>query len=326
MSEKTDYTDLGPDVILQAIDACGYETSGRMLALNSYENRVYRVELENAKPLVAKFYRPLRWSNEAILEEHAFAHEIAEAEIPVVPPMVVQGKTLLHFEGYRYALYPLQGGRWPELNQRDDLVWCGRFIARIHALGRQSEFRQRNTISITRMAIEASQYLLEQKFIPTYLEDAYQSLTADLVDNIEQCFARAGKFQTLRIHGDCHRGNILWTDNGPHFVDLDDCCTGPAMQDLWMLLAGDRAEMTGQICDLLEGYNEFMDFDERELHLVEALRSLRMMHYAAWLARRWEDAAFPQAFPWFNTTRYWEDHVLELREQLSRMQEPVLMV
>jgi Ser/Thr protein kinase RdoA (MazF antagonist) len=326
MSEKTDYTDLGPDLILQAIDACGYETSGRMLALNSYENRVYRVELEADKPLVAKFYRPLRWSNEAILEEHAFAHEIAQAEIPVVPPMVVQGKTLQHFEGYRYALYPLQGGRWPELNQRDDLVWCGRFIARIHALGKQAEFSQRNTISIARMGIEASRYLLAQKFIPAYLEDAYQSLAQDLVNTIEQCFARAGRFQTLRIHGDCHRGNILWTDKGPHFVDLDDCCTGPAVQDLWMLLAGDRNEMTGQMCDLLDGYNEFMEFDERELHLVEALRSLRMMHYAAWLARRWEDAAFPQAFPWFNTTRYWEDHVLELREQLSRMQEPVLVV
>jgi Ser/Thr protein kinase RdoA (MazF antagonist) len=326
MSEKTDYTDLGPDVILQAIDACGVETSGRMLALNSYENRVYRVELEAGRPLVAKFYRPQRWSNEAILEEHAFAQEIADAEIPVVPPMVINGKTLLHFEGYRYALYPLQGGRWPELNQRDDLAWCGRFIARIHALGRQTEFRHRNTISITRMGIESSQYLLQSKFIPTYLEEAYQSLVEDLINNIEQCFERAGKFQTLRIHGDCHRGNILWTDNGPHFVDLDDCCTGPAVQDLWMLLAGDRNEMTDQLCDLLEGYNEFMEFDERELHLIEALRSLRMMHYAAWLARRWEDAAFPQAFPWFNTTRYWEDHVLELREQLSRMQEPVLVV
>jgi Ser/Thr protein kinase RdoA (MazF antagonist) len=270
MNEKTDYTDLSPDLVLQALDARGFETSGRMLALNSYENRVYRVELEDARPLVAKFYRPGRWSNAAILEEHAFAQEIAAAEIPVVPPMIIDGETLLEHE--------------------------------------------------------ASQYLLKNEFIPAYLQASYESLAADLLQQIEFCFNAAGHFKTQRIYGDCHRGNILWTDDGPHFVDLDDCCTGPAVQDLWMLLAGDRNEMTGQICDLLEGYNEFADFDLRELHLIEALRSLRMMYYASWLARRWDDAAFPQAFPWFNTTRYWEDHVLELREQLSRMREPVLAV
>jgi len=326
MNEKTDYTDLSPDLVLQAIDARGFETSGRMLALNSYENRVYRVELEGARPLIAKFYRPGRWSNAAILEEHAFAHEIAAAEIPVVPPMFIDGETLLEHEGYRYALYPLQGGRWPELNQQEDLVWCGRFIARIHMVGCQGKFSQRNEISIARMGAEASQYLLKNSFIPAHLQQPYESLVNDLLRQIEFCFKEAGDFSTQRIYGDCHRGNILWTDDGPHFVDLDDCCTGPVVQDLWMLLAGDRKEMTDQLCDLLEGYNEFADFDLRELHLIEALRSLRMMHYASWLARRWGDAAFPQAFPWFNTTRYWEDHVLELREQLSRMQEPVLVV
>ncbi len=326
MSEKTDYTDLSPDMVLQALDARGFETSGRMLALNSYENRVYRVEIEDEKPLVAKFYRPGRWSNAAILEEHAFAHELASAEIPVVPPMRIDGETLLQYEGYRYALYPLQGGRWPELNQQEDLIWCGRFIARLHAIGRQQRFSHRNEISIERMGIDASQYLLQQKYIPDYLAQSYQSLCADLIQQIESCFHSAGQFKTFRIHGDCHRGNILWTDDGPHFVDLDDCCTGPAIQDLWMLLAGDRDEMTGQMCDLLEGYSEFADFDPRELNLIEALRSLRMMYYASWLARRWDDAAFPQAFPWFNTTRYWEDHILELREQLSRMQEPALVV
>lgn len=326
MNEKTDYTDLSPDIVLQALDARGFETSGRMLALNSYENRVYRIELEDARPLVAKFYRPGRWSNAAILEEHAFAHEIATAEIPVVPPMIIDGETLLQHEGYRYALYPLQGGRWPELNQQEDLIWCGRFIARIHMIGQRSQFSQRNEISIARQGVESSQYLLQQKCIPEYLVESYQSLCKDLLQQIEHCFSSAGNFTTQRIHGDCHRGNILWTDDGPHFVDLDDCCTGPAVQDLWMLLAGDRNEMTGQMCDLLEGYNEFAEFDLRELHLIEALRSLRMMYYAAWLARRWDDAAFPQAFPWFNTTRYWEEHVLELREQLSRMQEPTLVI
>jgi Ser/Thr protein kinase RdoA (MazF antagonist) len=326
MIEKTDYTDLSPDIVLQALDARGFETSGRMLALNSYENRVYRIELEGARPLVAKFYRPGRWSTEEILEEHAFAHELATAEIPVVPPMSIEGETLLQYEGYHYAIYPLQGGRWPELNQQEDLIWCGRFIARIHMIGAQRHFKKRNEISIDRMGKESSEYLLKQKFIPDYLVQSYQFLCADLIQQIEQCFRTAGHVKMLRIHGDCHRGNILWTDDGPHFVDLDDCCTGPAVQDLWMLLAGDRNDMTEQMSDLLEGYSEFADFDPRELHLIEALRSLRMMHYAAWLARRWDDAAFPQAFPWFNTTRYWEDHILELREQLSRMQEPVLVV
>lgn len=326
MNEITDYTGLSPDIILQAIDSCGFTSSGRMLALNSYENRVYRVELEDARPLVAKFYRPGRWSDEAIREEHAIAEEYVAADIPVVAPMRVAGETLFAYEGYRYALYPLQGGRWPELNQSEDLVWCGRFIARIHMVGKKQPFAYRGAISIARMGQESSQYLLQRNFIPEYLHQSYESLCADLIRQIEHCFHAAGKVQTLRIHGDCHRGNILWTDAGPHFVDLDDCCTGPAIQDLWMLLAGDRNEISEQMCDLLEGYNEFANFDLRELHLIEALRSLRMMYYAAWLARRWEDAAFPQAFPWFNTTRYWEDHVLELREQLSRMQEPVLVI
>lgn len=326
MTEKTDYSDLSPELVLQALDARGFVTNGRMLALNSYENRVYRVEIEDGRPVVAKFYRPGRWSDEMILEEHAFAHELADAEIPVVPPTVIENRTLFHHEGYRYAIYPLQGGRWPELNQQEDLIWCGRFIARIHMIGKKRGFAQRDEISIKRMGVDASQYLLDHQFIPEYLEASYRSLCADLIQQIKTCFQEAGQFETFRIHGDCHRGNILWTDNGPHFVDLDDCCTGPAVQDLWMLLSGERDEMTAQMCDLLEGYTEFSDFDPRELYLIEALRSLRMMHYAAWLARRWNDAAFPPAFPWFNTTRYWEEHILELREQLSRMQEPVLVV
>ncbi len=326
MSETTDYTGLSPDIVLQAIDTVGFATSGRMLALNSYENRVYRVELEAAAPVVVKFYRPGRWSDAAICEEHAITEELVAADIPVVAPLRIAGNSLFSHAGYRYALYPLQGGRWPELNQAEDLVWCGRFIARIHMVGKKQQFAHRNEISIARMGQESSQYLLQQNFIPEHLLQSYESLCTDLIKQIEQCFHAAGKVKTLRIHGDCHRGNILWTDSGPHFVDLDDCCTGPAIQDLWMLLAGDRQEMSEQMCDLLEGYSEFSDFDTRELHLIEALRSLRMMYYAAWLARRWDDSAFPQAFPWFNTTRYWEDHVLELREQLARMREPVLVI
>jgi Ser/Thr protein kinase RdoA (MazF antagonist) len=325
-STKQDYTELLPATILAAIDKLGYQTSGRILALNSYENRVYRCELENAKPLVVKFYRPDRWSNEAINEEHQFAMQLAETEIPVVAPLLIDGISLFEHDGYRYAVYPMRGGRWPDLESREDLNWMGRFIARIHNTGKASLFKHRQQIEIARMGNNASSYLLQQGFIPDYLEEAYRTLVDDLLKEIQAAFDRCGKYRTIRLHGDCHRGNVLWTDDGPHFVDLDDCCNGPAIQDLWMLLAGDRQEMTDQLCDLLEGYEEFATLESGELNLIEALRSLRMIHYAAWLAKRWQDPAFPQAFPWFNSGQYWEQHILELREQLARLHEPVLVV
>lgn len=326
MSLEHDYNALEPDTILQAVESVGYITSGRMLALNSYENRVYRIELESGAPLVAKFYRPDRWSDEAIVEEHAFAHELAAEEIPVVAPLEFDGETLLQSGGYRFSLYPLQGGRWPDLEYTEDMIWMGRFIARIHAVGARQAFCHRAEISIQRLGHDAVAYLLTNDFIPAHLEHAYHTLSYDLLLNIDQRFAQAGSYSTMRLHGDCHRGNVLWTDRGPHFVDLDDCCNGPAIQDLWMLLSGERSEMTVQMIDLLEGYGEFASLDMAEMNLIEALRTLRMMHYASWLARRWNDPAFPQAFPWFDTTQYWEQHILELREQLARMQEPVLTV
>jgi Ser/Thr protein kinase RdoA (MazF antagonist) len=330
MQLENDYSALGPDEVLNAVESCGFETSGRMLALNSYENRVYRVELEDDSSgrrfVVAKFYRPQRWSDATILEEHAFALELTEEEIPVVAPLLIEGCSLHTHAGYRFALYPLQGGRWPDLESSDDMIWMGRFIARIHNVGGRQPFRHRPEISIQRLGREPAEYLQMNGFIPSHIEAAYRTLTDDLLSGIEAAFARAGAYTTLRLHGDCHRGNVLWTDKGPHFVDLDDCCGGPAIQDLWMLLSGERAEMTGQLCDLLEGYNDFAELELKELNLIEALRSLRIMHYAAWLARRWDDPAFPLAFPWFNSTHYWEGHILELREQMSRLQEPVLVV
>jgi Ser/Thr protein kinase RdoA (MazF antagonist) len=326
MSLEHDYNALEPDTILQAVESVGHITSGRMLALNSYENRVYRIELETGAPLVAKFYRPDRWSDEAITEEHAFTHELVAEEIPVVAPLVFDGETLLQHGGYRFSLYPLQGGRWPDLEYTEDMMWMGRFIARIHAVGSRQTFRHRPEISIQRLGNDAVEYLLANNCIPTHLEPAYWTLSDDLLVNIKQRFAEAGSYSSLRLHGDCHRGNVLWTDRGPHFVDLDDCCNGPAIQDLWMLLSGERTEMTVQMIDLLEGYSEFASLDMAEMNLIEALRTLRMMHYASWLARRWQDPAFPQAFPWFDSTQYWEQHILELREQLARMQEPVLTV
>ena len=323
---KQDYTDLKPETVLSAVESLGYETSGRLLALNSYENRVYRCDLETGSAVIAKFYRPNRWSDEAIAEEHQFSFELIAQEIPVVAPIIKDELSLFEFEGYRFSIFPLRGGRWPDLESRDDLNWMGRFIARIHNVGRSSAFQFRHQIEIDRMGKESAIYLQNNNFIPAHLELAYQTLVDDLLKEIHAAFDRCGSYQSLRLHGDCHRSNVLWTDSGPHFVDLDDCCNGPAIQDLWMLLSGERQEMTEQLCDLLEGYEEFATLDLNELNLIEALRSLRMMHYAAWLARRWTDSAFHLAFPWFNTDQYWEQHVLELREQFSRLQEPVLVV
>jgi Ser/Thr protein kinase RdoA (MazF antagonist) len=323
---KSDYTGLMPDTVLAAIDSLGYETTGRQLALNSYENRVYRCELEQGNAVVAKFYRPGRWSDDAILEEHQFARMLAEDEIPVVAPIHREGRTLFTFEGYRFALFPLRGGRWPDLESRQDRNWMGRYIARIHNAGRQHPFRFRPEINIKTMTADPAEFLQQQAFIPVHLEQAYETLVADCISAIHAAFERAGKYARIRLHGDCHRGNVLWTDEGPHFVDLDDCCTGPAIQDLWMLLSGDREEMTEQLCDVLEGYEAFAVFNSNELFIIEALRCMRMIHYAAWLARRWDDPAFPYAFPWFNTNQYWEQHILELREQFAKLQEPALIV
>ena len=319
------YSTLTPDVVVEAVEALGHRCDGRVLALNSYENRVYQVGREDDVPVVVKFYRPQRWSTAAILEEHAFALELAGAEVPVVAPDVVDGRSLFELSGFRYAVYRRQGGRWPELGTKDERQWMGRFLARIHAIGRTRQFHHRPRLDWRVLGGETMGYLLEEGWIPPHLEPAYESVARDALILVETRFAEATPYRTLRLHGDCHPGNVLWTDDGPHFVDLDDCMMGPAMQDLWMLLSGERADMTRQLSDALAGYEDFMDFDRRELHLIEALRTLRLIHYAAWIARRWDDPAFPAAFPWFNTQRYWQDRVLELREQISAMDEEPLV-
>jgi len=319
------FSELTPDFILNALDSVGMHGDGRLLALNSYENRVYQIGMEEGPPLVAKFYRPARWSDAAILEEHSFVQSLAEAEIPVVPALpLVDGVTLHHFQGFRFALFSKHGGRAPELCDPDTLEWMGRFIGRIHAIGATAKFIERPTLDIAGFGEEPRDYLLTHGFIPLDLEPAYRSVVNQALDDVRRCFERAGDVPAIRLHGDCHPGNVLWTDDGPHFVDFDDSRTGPAIQDLWMLLSGERADMMQQLADLLAGYEDFYDFDSRELHLVEALRTLRLIHYAAWLARRWDDPAFPMAFPWFNTQRYWQDRILELREQIALMDEPPL--
>lgn len=315
------YQALQPDDILAAVESAGHRCDGRTLALNSYENRVYRVGIEDGPPIVAKFYRPGRWSDAAILEEHAFALELAAAELPVVAPLVHEGKTLHHRGAFRFALYPSHGGRAPELDDLALLEQLGRFVARIHLRGERARFVERPTLTLESHGVESRAFLLDLGFVPEDLVDAYDSLCEHLFARIEECWDRAGAVRTLRIHGDFHPGNVLVLDDQVHIVDLDDTRMGPAVQDLWMFLSGDRDEQTPQLAKLLRGYTEFRAFDARELHLIEALRTLRIMHYAAWIARRWEDPAFRIAFPWFGTHRYWEDHVLALREQAALMEE-----
>ncbi len=325
-TDETPYSRLTPDTVIAAIEQAGFVPDGRVLALNSYENRVYQVGVEEGTPVVVKFYRPGRWTRAALLEEHGFALELAAKEIPVVAPLVIGGETLLTHAGYPFATYPRRGGRWPDLDTHDDRLWMGRFMGRLHRVGGAGRFEHRATLDVEALAVRAAETVLEGTWLPDYQVDRYRALAEELIGRIDQAFAAAGPIRRIRIHGDCHRGNILWTDAGPHFVDLDDCMTGPSVQDLWMLLAGNREEMRTQLRDVLEGYEQFAEFDRVELGLIEPLRALRMIHYAAWLARRWHDPAFPRAFPWFGTPRYWDEHVAQLTEQLEVLDQPPLRV
>jgi Ser/Thr protein kinase RdoA (MazF antagonist) len=312
-------------VILTALEGRGFECNGSILALASYENRVYQIGTAEGY-VVVKFYRPGRWSNEGILEEHEFALELSGRDIPVVAPLVLDGRTLHEHDDYRFAVYERRGGRWPELGTSEDRVWMGRFLARLHAVGAVRRFRVRATLSRHELGAKSVEELLASDWIPSHLVDNYRSTTKQLLEAVDVCFEEVGEFRQIRIHGDCHRGNVLWTEQGPHFVDLDDCVNGPAVQDLWLFLSGTRDEMAGQLGDLLEGYGQFFDFDFRELQLIEALRALRLLHYTAWITRRWSDPAFPRAFPWLGEARYWEQHVQSLMEQRAALDEPPLAV
>jgi len=318
------YDRLDPDTIIDAVESVGYLSDARLLALNSYENRVYQVGIEDSAPLIAKFYRPQRWSAAQIQEEHHFSLELQDAEISVVAPIVdAQGVTLHTYQDFQFALFPRRGGYPPELDNLDNLLVLGRTLGRIHAIGRAGQFKVRPSLSVQRMLADSRELLLES-FIPRSLVPAYESLTADLKQIVESVYGEVQPEDLIRIHGDCHVGNILWRDNTAHFVDFDDCCSAPAIQDLWMFLNGERPDRQLQLSELVEGYSEFCDFDPRQIRWIETLRTLRLINYAAWLARRWEDPAFPRSFTWFNTERYWADHILELREQMSALQEEPL--
>jgi Ser/Thr protein kinase RdoA (MazF antagonist) len=318
------YESLTPDLMLDAVAALGLVPDGHLLALNSYENRVLQIGIEDTAPMIAKFYRPERWSDAAIVEEHAFAIDLAAQEIPVVAPwQSADGTTLFHHEGFRLAMFPRRGGRAPEAGDLDQLEWIGRFIGRIHLTGQTSQFAERPALDVADMGWPARDTVLVSPLLPAHLRDSYAEISQQLLDAVTACLASTA-VQPVRLHGDCHHGNILWTDAGPHFVDLDDCRNGPAVQDLWMLLNGDRGEQTVQLSAMLEGYSLFRDFDPRELALIEPLRSLRILHYSGWLARRWSDPAFPAAFPWAETDHYWEQHIQDLRYQLQMLDEPPL--
>ena len=318
------YETLSPDLVLDAVESSGYLSDMRILALNSYENRVYQVGMEEGPPLIAKFYRPERWSDAQIQEEHDFTRDLLDLEVSVVPPLPdVEGHTLREYQGFRFALYPRQGGHAPNLDDFDQLLTLGRVLGRIHALGEARPFAHRPTLDVQSFAVDSYEFLLSESFIPESLRPSYETLGADLIRRLERIFADA-EYTPIRLHGDCHPGNILWRDDAPHFVDFDDARNGPAVQDLWMLLSGEREQQTAQLSEIVEGYQEFCDFNFAELNLIEALRSLRIMNYSAWLARRWQDPAFPKSFPWFNTERYWGEHILELREQLAALDEPPL--
>ncbi len=324
MSENP-YQGLTPETIFDATESVGFRVDGTLISLNSYENRVYQIGLDEALPLVAKFYRPGRWSDDAILEEHSFSQALAEAEIPVIAPIMdSDGKTLHTFGDFRFSLFPRQGGRWPNLDNPDNLEWVGRFLGRIHQLGASQPFQQRPSINPQEMGAKSAAYLLEHEQIPLELERTYRELTTELQQRIEYAFEQAAECRWIRLHGDCHPGNILWTDNGPHFVDMDDCRSGPAIQDLWLLLSGERNEMALQLSHLRAGYETFHTLDPREVALIEPLRTLRIIHYAAWLARRWNDPAFPAAFPWFGSNQYWQEQITILEHQRVILDMPPL--
>ncbi|MBE7939474.1 MULTISPECIES: serine/threonine protein kinase [Ramlibacter] len=327
------YDALTPDVVLDALAGVGLYGDGRLLALSSYENRVYQVQLESPHEghasVVAKFYRPGRWSEAQILEEHAFAAELMAAEIPVVGPLVLQGRTLHDHAGFQFSVSPRRGGRAPELEDEEVLEWTGRFLARIHAVGARRPFALRPALNLQSFGRDSRDWLLAHDQIPLDVQGAWQKRCDEalaLIDETPLGRGGADGIRLLRSHGDCHLGNILWTPGeGPHFVDLDDARTAPAVQDLWMLLSGDRAQRNRSLGALLDGYEQMREFDRAELALIEPLRTLRLIHYSAWLARRWADPTFPANFPWFGSSDYWQGQVQMLEEQIEALQEPPLV-
>lgn len=317
------YYRLSPDIVIDATESIGMVSDYRILALNSFENRVYQVGLEQGEPIIVKFYRPKRWTDAQIIEEHAFSQELADADLQVIAPLAPGGKTLHEYQGYRFTAYPRRGGHPISIDNMDVLFRLGQYLGRMHAMGAVRPFTHRNTLDVAGQ-MKTDMEFLQTKFIPAELQEAYGSLARDVLATIERRLAELPETDFLRLHGDCHAGNILWRDDKPWFLDFDDSINGPAMQDIWMLLSGNRHEQEQQLAEISDGYNEFNDFNAAELGWVEILRTWRIVHQAAWVGRRWSDPAFPRAFTWFDGPRYWPDHILQLREQLAALNEAPL--
>ena len=342
LSSAHPFETLTPDQVLDALDSVGLRGDGRLTALSSYENRVYQVQLEDGSAVVTKFYRPGRWSDLQIQEEHDFSCELADAEVPAVGPMLLGGASLHHFGGFAFSVSPRRGGRGPELDDGEVLEWIGRFLARFHAVGARSAFVHRPALNLQTFGETSRDWLLDNERIPLDVQARWAEVSRQALDKVGQHDslvqaapdAAEATVRLLRLHGDCHPGNILWTPTdvpatagpGPHFVDLDDARTGPAVQDMWMLLSGDRQQRQRQLCALVDGYEQFRAFDRRELDLIEPLRTLRLIHYSAWLARRWADPIFPINFPWFGSSDYWKGQIQMLEDQCEAMDEEPLVV
>lgn len=319
------YEALTPDVILDAVEAAGYAVNGRLFALNSYENRVYQIGVEDSTPVIVKFYRPDRWSDTQILEEHQFVASLETGEIPVVAALTDQrGQSLFHHGDFRFAVFPQRGGQAPDVSETDTLYRLGQWLGRLHSIGAVRDYETRPSIDILGCLRESRDFLVNSDFIPSDLLPVYTSLLRDLEPRVQARLKEAGDVASIRLHGDCHGGNILVREEQMLFVDFDDSRQGPAIQDLWLLLNGDHLERSQQLAELLEGYEQFNDFNRRERILIEPLRTLRVVRHAAWLGQRWSDPTFPKHFPWFGQSRFWSDHILILREQLAALDEPPL--
>ena len=316
-----DFSGLSPDLIIDGIESAGFTVDSGLLALNSYENRVYQFHDENLVKYVTKFYRPQRWELAQIQEEHDFSFELEERELPIVAPLQINGKSLFEHQGYHFAVFPCRGGRIFEVDNLDQLEWMGRFVGRIHAVSSLKSFERRPAFTTEELLFEAKETIIASGFVPKSLQLPFFTILDLVIKCAAEQYRAVNNTEQIRLHGDCHAGNILWRDEGPHFVDLDDCRTGPAIQDLWMMLSGDRQQQLLQLDTLLMGYEEFFTFDMQQLILIESLRTMRVVNYMAWLCKRWEDPAFPHNFPWFNTEKYWEQQILMLKEQLSALQE-----
>ncbi|TAL64916.1 MAG: serine/threonine protein kinase [Legionella sp.] len=323
---QTPFAELDPSAILDAVESLGFYCTGNLLALNSYENRVYQIGIVDSAPIIAKFYRPKRWTSAAILEEHQFALELAQHEIPIIPPLIIHDQSLHDYGNFRFAVFSRHGGHGLELDNNEQLEWMGRFLGRLHLVSATRSFQHRIQLNIQSYGEEPYQFLLEHDFIPDYLKPNFCKTTETVLEKLTQVFTAFGKVDLIRLHGDCHAGNVLWRDSGPHIVDLDDCLMGPAIQDIWMLLSGDAKHMEIQLEKIVQSYEEFRDFNFRERHLIEPLRTLRMIHYSGWLAKRWDDPAFPVSFPWFNTPVYWQNLMSNLNEQIELLEHSLTLI